>query len=109
MYKTKIIFNKDSNIFESTTIIEMTDEEVSEYTETSNEIKLLNNLLMFRVFRKEILSKYDIYSMHVIRGKIQENTDIEQWYQDILDFPLSITKETSESDWPETPDMIKNL
>lgn len=108
MNKKVIIWNEESKSFTVNDVV-MTSQEQSEFIATRDETNRLEKLNQFRKVREKLLIKYDIYSMKVIRGQLQEDANVEQWYQDMLDFTSQITKDTIESDWPVTPNIIQNI
>ena len=69
----------------------------------------------FRSHRTEMLGKYDILRINVINGDIDPSTSKQysaitqaekQWRIDMLNFTDEITHETTEGDYPETPQRI---
>jgi hypothetical protein len=80
------------------------------------ENKKLVNIGSFRSFREELLKKYDILRINIQSGDYDPKTgevysplseEEKQWRVSILNFTNSITHETTEEDYPETPDRLK--
>jgi hypothetical protein len=72
----------------------------------------------FRSQRNKLLEKYDILRINVINGDIDPGTSRvysaitqteKQWRIDMLNFTDEITHETTEEDYPQTPQRIANL
>src|SRR5690554_655980 len=62
----------------------------------------------FRAYRSYAFRfGFDIWEKAVLRGREEDSEDIMNWYQDMLDFPELITKNTTKEDYPEVPQEIK--
>jgi NifB/MoaA-like Fe-S oxidoreductase len=80
------------------------------------ENKKIEKISEFRSFREELLKKYDILRINIQSGDYDPKTgkvysplseEEKQWRLSMLDFTDSITHETTEKDYPETPDRLK--
>jgi len=78
--------------------------------------KKLEKLNNFRLFREELLKKYDILRINIQSGDYDPKTsevylplseEEKQWRVSMLDFTDIITHETTEENYPETPDRLK--
>ena len=63
---------------------------------------------MFRRRRKYYLQAFDIWEKNVLRGREQDSQEVLDWYQTMLDFPDSITENTTFQDYPQIPEVLKN-
>jgi hypothetical protein len=72
----------------------------------------------FRSHRSKLLEKYDILRINVINGDTDPATSKvysaitqseKQWRLEMLNFTDEITHETTEEDYPQTPQRISNL
>lgn len=61
----------------------------------------------FRTYRNHMLKGFDVWEKNVLRGREQDDNEIMAWYQEMLDFPNQITKDTTFEDYPKIPDKIK--
>lgn len=61
-------------------------EKLVRFDETEDEITKKLYLKRIRRHRQRAFKAYDIYERKVIRGLIQEDSEIEQWYKWALDF-----------------------
>lgn len=64
--------------------------------------------MQFRHFRKELFQAFDIWEKNVLRGREQDSQEVLDWYQTMLDFPDSITENTTFQDYPQIPEVLKN-
>lgn len=69
------------------------------------------NIVLFRNYRKFVFKAFDIYKTNVIYGIEQENEVqknlTENWYNEMLNFPESITSDTTSHNYPVLPAYIK--
>lgn len=63
---------------------------------------------IFRDSRKYYLQAFDIWEKNVLRGREQDSQEVLDWYQTMLDFPDSITEDTTFQDYPQIPEVLKN-
>lgn len=86
---------------------EIVQPEIPKSSKATDEEMLLLKQNIFRGFRKKCFIAFDIWEKAVLRGREEDSEDIMNWYQDMLDFPESITKDMTKDDYPEIPEIIK--
>jgi hypothetical protein len=78
--------------------------------------KKLQNINSFRLYREELLKKYDILRINIQSGDYDPKTgevylplseEEKQWRVSMLDFTSNITHETTEESYPETPNRLQ--
>jgi hypothetical protein len=80
------------------------------------ELKKDENVSRFREVRTKLLERYDILRINVLNGDIDPETSQpyapitqaeKQWRLSMLNFTESVTHETKESQYPQTPARIR--
>lgn len=61
----------------------------------------------FRQFRKRQFQAFDIWEKAVLMGREATNDAVYSWYQNMLDFPKTITENTKTINYPITPECIR--
>lgn len=69
-----------------------------------------NYIKKIRKQRKKALQYYDIYSTMVVRGKIEQSEEVENWYKWLLDFPENYNNNIPYAKQIiQVPDIIKKI
>ncbi|MCK9470202.1 MAG: hypothetical protein M0Q88_00420 [Bacilli bacterium] len=68
---------------------------------------LERRFIYFRILREQQFKAFDIWERAVLRGRETDDQDVMTWYQEMLDFPDTITELTSYEDYPVLPAALK--
>jgi hypothetical protein len=72
-----------------------------------NKMKLNGNKSFFRKHRTLLFKVFDIWEKAVIRGREPDSQEVMNWYQSMLDFPETITENTTYEDYPVLPKVLE--
>ncbi len=61
----------------------------------------------FRSIRANRFKAFDVWEKNILMGREESDSLVYDWYQEMLDFPDTITEDTNPTDFPTTPEQIE--